>query len=106
MGMPMRKMELVAARSMMRSSISMSGASYSTLCALAIGGLDPGGGAGILADARAFRAAGVVGCAAVAVLPVQSTDGLVASVPVSPLVLIRQACEVVRAQNVRAIKVG
>ncbi len=46
------------------------------------------------------------GCAAVAVLTVQSTDGLVASRPVSPLTVVQQAREVVRAQNVRAIKVG
>ena len=45
-------------------------------CALAIGGLDPGGGAGIAADLRAFAAAGAFGCAAVAVLTVQSTAGL------------------------------
>ncbi len=46
------------------------------------------------------------GCAAVAVLTVQSTDGLVACVPVSPRVVLRQAGEVVGVQNVRAIKVG
>ena len=45
-------------------------------CALAIGGLDPGGGAGIAADLRAFAAAGAFGCAAAAVLTVQSTAGL------------------------------
>ena len=47
-----------------------------TPCALAIGGLDPGGGAGIAADLRAFAAAGVFGCAAVALVTVQSTAGL------------------------------
>jgi hydroxymethylpyrimidine/phosphomethylpyrimidine kinase len=75
-------------------------------CALAIGGIDPGGGAGIVADLRAFEAAGAFGCAAVAVLTVQSTAGLreVSSVPSRRV--LAQAEEVVRHQRVRAVKVG
>ena len=75
-------------------------------CALAIGGLDPGGGAGIAADLRAFHAAGVFGCAVVAVVTVQSTDGLVASRPLAPSLVVEQASEVVRVENVRAFKLG
>ena len=75
-------------------------------CALAVGGLDPGGGAGLAADLRAFRAAGAFGCAAIAVVTVQSTDGLLLARPISSSLVIAQASEVVRAQNVRAIKVG
>jgi hydroxymethylpyrimidine/phosphomethylpyrimidine kinase len=75
-------------------------------CALAIGGLDPGGGAGIAADLRAFRAAGAFGCAAVAIVTVQSTDGLERVRPVSPRDLRDQAHEVLSHQRVRAIKVG
>jgi hydroxymethylpyrimidine/phosphomethylpyrimidine kinase len=75
-------------------------------CALAIGGLDPGGGAGIIADLRAFRAAGAFGCAAVAILTVQSTDGLERVRPVSPRDLRDQAHEVLAHQRVRAVKVG
>lgn len=75
-------------------------------CALAIGGLDPGGGAGIAADLRAFHAVGAFGCAVVALLTVQSTDGLVASSPVATGTVLAQAAEVVRAQRVRVIKVG
>jgi hydroxymethylpyrimidine/phosphomethylpyrimidine kinase len=75
-------------------------------CALAIGGLDPGGGAGILADLRAFAAAGVFGCAAAAVLTVQSTAGLrrVHAVPAGELTA--QVLEVLAHQRVRAMKVG
>ena len=75
-------------------------------CALAIGGLDPGGGAGIAADLRAFAAAGAFGCAAAAVLTVQSTGGLrsVRSVPAREL--SAQVNEVMRHQRVRAVKVG
>src|SRR5215472_11976678 len=75
-------------------------------CALAIGGLDPGGGAGVIADVRAFAAAGAFGCAAVAILTVQSTAGLRSVRPVAPRDLEEQAAEVLRHQRVRAVKVG
>jgi hydroxymethylpyrimidine/phosphomethylpyrimidine kinase len=75
-------------------------------CALAIGGLDPGGGAGIAADLRALTAAGAFGCAAAAVLTVQSTAGLrrVRNVPARDL--SADVLEVLLHQRVRAIKVG
>ena len=75
-------------------------------CALAIGGLDPGGGAGLAADLRAFAHAGVFGCAAIAVLTIQSTSGLLRATPVAPRDLLAQAREVLRHQRVRAMKVG
>lgn len=75
-------------------------------CALAIAGLDPGGGAGILADTRAFAAAGAFGCAVAAVLTVQSTSGLRDARPVLAKLVVAQANEVLRHQRVRAIKVG
>jgi hydroxymethylpyrimidine/phosphomethylpyrimidine kinase len=73
---------------------------------LTIAGLDPGGGAGIAADLRAFAAAGAFGCAVVALLTVQSTSGLVSSRPVPSRVVLAQAREVVHRQRVRAIKTG
>ena len=75
-------------------------------CALAIGGLDPGGGAGLAADLRAFSAAGVFGCMVVAAMTVQSTAGLrrVRAVPAADV--IAQALEVLRNQRVCAVKVG
>lgn len=75
-------------------------------CVLAIGGLDPGGGAGILADARAIHRAGAFACAAVAVLTVQSTSGMRAATPVTRRELLAECTEVVKNQRVRAIKVG
>lgn len=75
-------------------------------CALTIAGLDPGGGAGIVADLRAFAAAGAFGCAVVALLTVQTTSGLVSSRPVSSRLVLAQARAVVRLQRVRAIKTG
>jgi hydroxymethylpyrimidine/phosphomethylpyrimidine kinase len=75
-------------------------------CVLLVGGLDPGAGAGILADARAVARAGAFGCAAVAVLTVQSTSGMRSASPVSSRELIAECTEVVKHQRVRAIKVG
>lgn len=76
------------------------------VCALTIAGLDPGGGAGILADLRAFRAAGVFGCAAAAVLTVQSTRGLVSARALPAKEVVAQAREVCLHQDVQAIKLG
>ncbi len=75
-------------------------------CVLAIGGLDPGGGAGILADARAIQSAGAFACAVASVLTVQSTRGLRRVVPVDAKVWVEQARVVLADQNVRAIKTG
>ncbi|HEY1957825.1 MAG TPA: hydroxymethylpyrimidine/phosphomethylpyrimidine kinase [Polyangiaceae bacterium] len=75
-------------------------------CVLAIGGLDPGGGAGILADARAIERAGAFACAVATVLTVQSTRGLARAVPVAPKLWVEQARRVLADQNVRAIKIG
>jgi hydroxymethylpyrimidine/phosphomethylpyrimidine kinase len=75
-------------------------------CALAIGGLDPGGGAGLAADLRAFAAAGVFGCAAAAALTVQSTAGLRRVRATSSRELIAQVAEVMRHQRVLSVKVG
>ena len=75
-------------------------------CVLLVGGLDPGGGAGILADARAVARAGAFACAAVAVQTVQSTSGMRSATPVAARQLIAECTEVVKHQRVRAIKVG
>lgn len=75
-------------------------------CALTIAGLDPGGGAGIAADLRAFAALGAWGCAACSCLTVQSTSGLVSVHPTDPALLRAQIDEVVAHQRVRAIKTG
>ena len=75
-------------------------------CALAIGGLDPGGGAGLAADLRAFVAADVLGCAAIAVITIQSTHGLRSARALDSREVIAQAREVTRHQSVRAFKTG
>ncbi len=75
-------------------------------CVLAIGGLDPGGGAGVLADARAIARAGAFACASVAVLTVQSTSGMRVSTPIAARELTAECTEVLAHQRVRAFKVG
>jgi hydroxymethylpyrimidine/phosphomethylpyrimidine kinase len=74
--------------------------------ALAIGGLDPGGGAGIVADLRAFEAAGAFGCAVVALVTIQSTAGLRSAQPLGDKQVTAQAEEVLAHQDVRAMKIG
>ncbi len=75
-------------------------------CVLALAGLDPGGGAGLFADARAIRAAGAFACGVATVLTVQSTTGLRRADPVPARTWALQARVVVVDQRVRAIKVG
>lgn len=75
-------------------------------CVLAIGGLDPSGGAGLLADARAIARAGAYACAAVSLLTVQSTSGVRAVTPVPKKELLAECTEIMKVQRVRAIKIG
>lgn len=75
-------------------------------CALSIGGLDPGGGAGLAADLRGIGAAGAFGCGVIAVVTVQSTSGLRSIVAIPAKDVLAQAREVMRHQRVRAIKTG
>jgi hydroxymethylpyrimidine/phosphomethylpyrimidine kinase len=73
---------------------------------LSIAGLDPGGGAGILADARAIARAGAFPCGVAAVLTVQSTSGLKEVKPVAPALVSKQARTVFSSERVRAVKIG
>ncbi len=75
-------------------------------CVLAIGGLDPGGGAGVVADLRAIGFAGAFGTAVVALSTVQSTSGLRSARTVPSGQVVAQASEVLRHQRVRAVKIG
>lgn len=75
-------------------------------CALSVGGLDPGGGAGVLADARGFEAAGVFPAAVVAALTVQSTRGLASVRAVATRLVVAMLEEVLGHQRVGALKTG
>lgn len=75
-------------------------------CALSVAGLDPSGGAGFLADLKAFHAAGAWGCAVAAVLTVQSTAGLASAHPIDSSLVRAQAERLFQDQNIRAWKTG
>lgn len=92
-------------RSASAQSVNLTSESFLP-CALSIGGLDPGGGAGLAADLRAFAEAGAFGCAVMATWTVQSTRGLRSIESLPSRGVIAQATEVVRNQNVRAVKTG
>ncbi|MEZ4260457.1 MAG: bifunctional hydroxymethylpyrimidine kinase/phosphomethylpyrimidine kinase [Polyangiaceae bacterium] len=81
-------------------------AGHARPCALAIGGLDPGGGAGLLADARAITRAGAFAACACAVWTVQSTAGLRSATPMGAREVLAQCREVARHQRVAALKTG
>jgi len=75
-------------------------------CALSVAGLDPSGGAGFLADVKAFHAAGAWGCAVAAVLTVQSTAGLASVDPIETSLVRAQAERIFLHQDIRAWKTG
>lgn len=77
-----------------------------TRAALTVAGLDPSGGAGITADLRGFRAAGVWGASVCAVLTVQSTKGLVEAHAVPAEVVRASAVQCLIDLDVRAMKSG
>jgi len=89
-----------------RAAAGVEGRARGTACVLAIGGVDPGGGAGLAADVRAVGRAGAFAAPVVAVVTVQSTHGLVRVRALSPRELRDQADEVLAHQRVRAVKTG
>lgn len=73
---------------------------------LTIAGLDPSGGAGLLADVRAFGACGVAGCAVATALTVQTGRGVRRVEPVEPGLLDEQLAAVLDDVRPAAVKIG
>mgnify|MGYP000855035740 FL=1 len=73
---------------------------------LSIAGSDPSGGAGIQADLKAFAAFGVHGCAALAGLTVQNTQGVRASQAVAADFVVAQVEAVIDDLTISATKLG
>lgn len=73
---------------------------------LTIAGLDPSGGAGILADVKAMSACGTYGMAVVAALTAQSTCGVSGWQPVAPDFVRAQIDAIFEDIRVDAVKIG
>jgi hydroxymethylpyrimidine/phosphomethylpyrimidine kinase len=73
---------------------------------LSIAGLDPSGGAGILADVKAISAMGAYGCAVVAAMTAQNTRGVTAISPVDPVFVGQQIDTLFDDVRIDAVKIG
>jgi len=74
--------------------------------ALTIAGVDPGGGAGIVADLMTFAAHRVFGTVAVAAITVQNTREITRTQPVAARLLSEQISAILSDMAPRAVKVG
>ncbi len=75
-------------------------------CVLVLAGLDPSGGAGLLADAEAVRAMGAAPLCVATSLTVQTTRSARRFVPVDPALVAESAKALLEEEDVRAIKIG
>ena len=73
---------------------------------LTIAGLDPSGGAGIVADVKTFTAFGCFACAAVTSLTFQNTAGVYGAAHQSAATVRAQVVPVVEDFGVAALKTG
>jgi hydroxymethylpyrimidine kinase/phosphomethylpyrimidine kinase len=73
---------------------------------LLVGGLDPSGGAGFLADARIATALGCRPVGVVTALTDQNTVGVIAANPVDPAVIANQLSTLLTDIEVAAVKIG
>ena len=77
-----------------------------TACVLVIGGLDPSGGAGIPADARAISAFGAHACCVATAVIAQNTQGVARVKAVMPKMLRAQLSCLLEDIEPRAVKIG
>lgn len=74
--------------------------------AVSIAGVDPSGGAGVLADLKTFSALGVYGCGIVAALTAQNTSGVTGTY-MPPVEFLRQQIDTLFADvAIHAVKIG
>ena len=73
---------------------------------LTIAGVDPSGGAGIVADVKAMSALGAYACAVVAALTAQNTQGVTGVSPVSPDFVGQQIDTLFQDVRIDAVKIG
>ena len=75
-------------------------------CVLVLAGLDPSGGAGLLADAEAIRALGARPLCVATAMTVQTTARAFSFQAVGPSFVLEAARALLAAEDVRAIKLG
>src|SRR5438132_683348 len=75
-------------------------------CVLVLAGLDPSGGAGLLADAEAVRAAGARPLCVATALTAQTTRRIHGFQPLAPALAMQTAQALLDEEPVRAVKVG
>ena len=73
---------------------------------VAIAGLDPSCGAGLVADARSIEAMGALPLAVATAITVQSGSGVRASTPLAPARVVAQLDELLAHRPVAAVKIG
>jgi hydroxymethylpyrimidine/phosphomethylpyrimidine kinase len=73
---------------------------------LAIGGLDPSGGAGLLIDTAAVRSVGAHGAGVIAVATIQSGRAFASATPSPANAVAAAVSHVLASQDVRAVKTG
>lgn len=74
--------------------------------ALTIAGVDPSGGAGVLADVKAFSALGAYACAVIAALTAQNTRTVAGVLPIAPDFIARQIDTLFADVRIDAVKIG
>lgn len=74
--------------------------------ALSIAGVDPSGGAGVLADVKTMSALGAYGCAVVAALTAQNTQGVTGISPVPAAFVAQQIDTLFADVRIHAVKIG
>lgn len=73
---------------------------------LSIAGIDPSGGAGVLADVKAMSALGVYACGVVAALTAQNTRGVTGISPVPPAFVRQQIDTLFDDVRIDSVKIG
>jgi len=74
--------------------------------ALSIAGVDPSGGAGVLADIKTMSALGAYGTAVIAALTAQNTQGVTGIAPVAPEFVAQQIDTLFADVPIDAVKIG
>ncbi|MDX3906499.1 MAG: bifunctional hydroxymethylpyrimidine kinase/phosphomethylpyrimidine kinase [Pigmentiphaga sp.] len=74
--------------------------------ALTIAGVDPSGGAGVLADVKAMSALGAYACGVVAALTAQNTQGVTGVLPIDPAFVAQQIDTLFADVPADAVKIG